>query len=68
MGLRQFNAHVAEASAQNFDGVSNVKRGESDGEFAFTYTNNGLASPLGIQVLNPSKSALTKNESTAVHL
>ncbi|KAH6896906.1 hypothetical protein B0T10DRAFT_167910 [Thelonectria olida] len=43
MGLKQFNLDVAEAASTPVDGVSNIHRGDSDGEIVFTYTHHDLA-------------------------
>ncbi|KAH7146430.1 hypothetical protein EDB81DRAFT_795225 [Dactylonectria macrodidyma] len=50
MGLRQFNADVKEAASSPCERVSEIRRGDSDGEIVFTYTAPNLA-PIEIQAL-----------------
>ncbi|KAH7134726.1 hypothetical protein B0J13DRAFT_641358 [Dactylonectria estremocensis] len=50
MGLRQFNADVKAAASSPCERVSEIRRGDSDGEIVFTYTAPNLA-PIEIQAL-----------------
>jgi ubiquitin-conjugating enzyme E2 Q len=51
MGLKQFNQDLAASKAIEINGVSNVRRGDSDGEVVFTWSLNNAAASLDIQIL-----------------
>ncbi|KAM0251740.1 hypothetical protein ACHAQJ_008015 [Trichoderma viride] len=51
MGLKQFNQDLAASKAIEINGVSNVRRGDSDGEVVFTWSPNDASSSLDIQIL-----------------
>ncbi|KAH6971745.1 hypothetical protein BKA56DRAFT_677822 [Ilyonectria sp. MPI-CAGE-AT-0026] len=50
MGLKQFNLDIKAAASTPCDGVSKIRRGDSDGEIVFTYAPRDLA-PIEIQAL-----------------
>ncbi|KAK2598125.1 hypothetical protein QQS21_005757 [Conoideocrella luteorostrata] len=52
---KAFFADLATAKASQFDRVSGVRRGDSDGEVSFKYHNDLLEGPLEIQVLATGK-------------
>ncbi|KAF4337905.1 hypothetical protein FBEOM_8270 [Fusarium beomiforme] len=56
MGLKQFNLdlRVAIEVVDNFDNVSNLRKGDSDGEIAFTYTHSEKEAeyPIDVQALS----------------
>jgi ubiquitin-conjugating enzyme E2 Q len=54
MGLKQFNLDVNEAASTPTDRVSNIHRGDSDGEIVFTYTHHDLA-PIELLALATGK-------------
>ncbi|TFB04215.1 Ubiquitin-conjugating enzyme E2Q-like protein [Trichoderma ghanense] len=51
MGSEQFNQDLAASKKLAINGVSKVRRGDSDGEVVFTWTPNDDTSPMDIQVL-----------------
>ncbi|KAL7967113.1 hypothetical protein HDV63DRAFT_383773, partial [Trichoderma sp. SZMC 28014] len=53
MGLKQFNQDLAASKEISFSAaVSNIRRGDSDGEAVFTWSSsNGVATSLDIQIL-----------------
>jgi ubiquitin-conjugating enzyme E2 Q len=53
MGLKQFNQDLAASKAISFSAaVSNIRRGDSDGEAVFTWSSsNDVATSLDIQIL-----------------
>ncbi|KAF7545477.1 hypothetical protein G7Z17_g9154 [Cylindrodendrum hubeiense] len=58
MGLKQFNLDVKAAASTPCDRVSEIRRGDSDGELVFTYTAQDLA-PIEIQALATGTSLFT---------
>ncbi|KAI9158644.1 Ubiquitin-conjugating enzyme E2Q-like protein [Paramyrothecium foliicola] len=66
MTLKQFNADVAKARSQNFRGVTNIRRGDSDGEVIFCFQPEWLSSPLDIQVLTPDPDSYPSKSSFMV--
>ena len=55
MGVKDFLADLAEARATAFDNVSNIRKGDSDGEITFAYEHESLDAPLSLQVLATGK-------------
>lgn len=55
MGLRQFNLDLKAATTICHHGVTNIRKGDSDGEVAFRYTHDDL-DPIEIQALATSRS------------
>lgn len=51
MGQEQFNHDLAAAKKLEIEGVSKVRRGDSDGEVVFTWSPNDDTEPLDIQIL-----------------
>ncbi|KAL7810971.1 hypothetical protein V8C44DRAFT_107921 [Trichoderma aethiopicum] len=51
MGQEQFNQDLAAAKKLEIEGVSKVRRGDSDGEVVFTWSPNDDTEPLDIQIL-----------------
>ncbi|KAM5345747.1 hypothetical protein ACJ41O_011608 [Fusarium nematophilum] len=53
MGLKQFNQDLKAVAADNIQYVTDVRKGDSDGEIVFTYTvpNENDANPIEIQAL-----------------
>ncbi|KAF5022620.1 hypothetical protein F66182_5335 [Fusarium sp. NRRL 66182] len=54
MGIKQFNLDLKAAveMADNFPRVSNIRKGDSDGEIVFTYTPDTGLHPIDIQALS----------------
>ncbi|UKZ73353.1 hypothetical protein TrVFT333_000999 [Trichoderma virens FT-333] len=51
MGLKQFNQDIAASKTTDINGVSNIQRGDSDGEVVFTWSSSDTTLPLDIRVL-----------------
>lgn len=51
MGLKEFNADLAAAKNLSFHGVSDVQKGDTEGELTFTYSHDRLKQDISIQVL-----------------
>lgn len=51
MGLKQFTKDVSNVQHMYFEGVTGIRRGDSDGELVFCYSHNELQTPLEIQIL-----------------
>ncbi|CAG7554842.1 unnamed protein product [Fusarium equiseti] len=68
MGIKQFNgdakAAIEAANRGELPSVSNLRKGESDGEIAFTYTyTHAESSPLDIQALSTEPEAYPRHSS-----
>ncbi|KAF9768936.1 hypothetical protein IL306_013704 [Fusarium sp. DS 682] len=65
MGLKQFNLDLRAAieAVDSFDNVSNLRKGDSDGEIAFTYTHteNEAKFPIDIQALSKDPDSYPKH-------
>ncbi|GKU09030.1 unnamed protein product [Fusarium langsethiae] len=62
MGIKQFNDDVRAAiGSSDFPCVSNLRKGDSDGEIAFTYTPENEAAPIDIQALSTEPEAYPKH-------
>ncbi|KAF0644987.1 hypothetical protein FPSE5266_09864 [Fusarium pseudograminearum] len=61
MGIRQFNADVRAAMGSHFPCVSNLRKGDSDGEITFTYTPENEAAPIAIQALSTEPEAYPRH-------
>lgn len=48
---KRFYADLDRVKRSQFDHVSEIKRGDSDGEITFKYSDSNLEEPLRIQVL-----------------
>ncbi|KAG8670168.1 hypothetical protein FPOAC2_09513 [Fusarium poae] len=61
MGIKQFNADVRAAIGSDFDFpyISNIRRGDSDGELCFTYNNE--AASIEIQALSTEPEAYPRH-------
>ncbi|UKZ46771.1 hypothetical protein TrVGV298_000981 [Trichoderma virens] len=51
MGLKQFNQDIAASKTTDINGVSNIQRGDSDGEVVFTWSSSDTTLSLDIRVL-----------------
>ena len=51
MGSAQFNQDLAASKKLAINGVSKIRRGDSDGEVVFTWSPNDDTPPLDIQIL-----------------
>lgn len=51
MGSKQFNQDLAASRAIEINGVSKIRRGDSDGEVVFTWSLNDATPSLDIQIL-----------------
>ena len=58
MGFKEFKADLAKAESATFDRVSNLRKGDSEGDFAFSYAPENSTKPIEIQVLAQSESIL----------
>ncbi|KPM39303.1 hypothetical protein AK830_g7249 [Neonectria ditissima] len=65
MGLKQFNLDIQAAKSIPCDKVSEVRRGDSDGEIVFTYTPENLP-PIEIQALATDVDSYPKGSSFLV--
>ncbi|KAK7418088.1 hypothetical protein QQZ08_011375 [Neonectria magnoliae] len=65
MGLKQFNLDIKAAKAIPCERVSEIRRGDSDGEIVFTYTPENLA-PIEIQALATDVDSYPKGSSFLV--
>ncbi|CAG1973097.1 unnamed protein product [Fusarium graminearum] len=61
MGIRQFNADLRAAIDSHFPCVSNLRKGDSDGEITFTYTPENEAAPIAIQALSTEPEAYPRH-------
>ncbi|EHK26598.1 uncharacterized protein TRIVIDRAFT_122720, partial [Trichoderma virens Gv29-8] len=52
MGLKQFNQDIAASKTTDINGVSNIQRGDSDGEVVFTWSSSDTTLSLDIRVLS----------------
>lgn len=51
MGLKQFNQDISASKAIEINGVSDIRKGDSDGEVVFTWSLNDDTPSLVIQIL-----------------
>lgn len=51
MGLKQFNQDISASKAIEINGVSDIRKGDSDGEVVFTWSLNDATPSLDIQIL-----------------
>jgi len=51
MGVRAFRDDVAAARVQDLGNITDVGRGDGDGEVAFKYTHDDLLQPLLIRLI-----------------
>lgn len=63
---RAFLADLAKTRNSHFDNISNIRRGDSDGEVSFKYSNDSLGEPLDIQILSTGMSMLLSPQITLV--
>ncbi|KAH0498571.1 hypothetical protein TgHK011_005822 [Trichoderma gracile] len=66
MGLEQFNQDLAASKKLEMNGVSKVRRGDSDGEVVFTWSPNDEAPPLDIQILILDVDSYPKDSSVLI--
>ncbi|KAL7914564.1 hypothetical protein GGI35DRAFT_466520 [Trichoderma velutinum] len=66
MGLKQFNQDVAASKAIEIDGVSKIRKGDSDGEVVFTWSLNDATPSLDVQILVLDVDSYPKSSSVMI--
>ncbi|KAK4063254.1 uncharacterized protein Triagg1_9639 [Trichoderma aggressivum f. europaeum] len=66
MGLKQFNQDISASKAIDIDGVSNIRKGDSDGEVVFTWSLNDATPSLDIQILVLDVDSYPKSSSVMI--
>ncbi|KAL7787777.1 hypothetical protein V8C37DRAFT_261771 [Trichoderma ceciliae] len=66
MGSKQFNQDLAVSKSVEINGVSSVRRGDSDGEIVFTWSPNDTATSLDIRVLVLDVDSYPKSSSVMI--
>ncbi|KAL7944645.1 hypothetical protein V8C42DRAFT_325442 [Trichoderma barbatum] len=66
MGLRQFNQDLAASKATEINGVSKIRRGDSDGEVVFTWSLDDATSSLDIRILVLDVDSYPKSSSVMI--
>ncbi|PNP59386.1 hypothetical protein THARTR1_00876 [Trichoderma harzianum] len=66
MGLKQFNQDLSASKAIEINGVSDIRKGDSDGEVVFTWSLNDATPSLDIQILVLDVDSYPKSSSVMI--
>ncbi|KAL6799221.1 hypothetical protein GGI42DRAFT_355567 [Trichoderma sp. SZMC 28013] len=66
MGLKQFNQDISASKAIEINGVSDIRKGDSDGEVVFTWSLNDATPSLDIQILVLDVDSYPKSSSVMI--